>query len=356
MWKRILVAISVVAIVLVTRHIVRRHHDGRADHSGTSPGENIKYSDLKARLARSREQRQTPSPSPWRVVTAAELDERGAKWIACVEENKCPEGTHCHPDRDGRLRCYSSNCLSLSDITTCGNGKMCMQFYEHVYRCVPEGQARSGEPCNEFYPAPKQFTCAAGLACWHGKCRSTCRSSNGCVGHERCLSVSSKDSICVDPACTKNSECQPGRACVRTSEDDTEMSCVPLGHMTNGESSCSPNSCPSGQACDGMIASGEFIGRCRSTCSEVPHRPCPSGQICGMAGMFTGGVSDHPGLCYAACSLETMKCATPGEVCATVTEDMTWSKAGCILQPQLSMPGPEEGDDVFTDPVANPRD
>lgn len=291
-----------------------------------------------------------------RGFTAAERDVRNSELMACMDERKCPDGTLCHLDPvDGRLMCFGSNCRSLADADSCGPDRMCLAFSPAVYRCVRRGNARAGERCNDVYPAPASLTCGPGLACWQGRCRVPCGPGGACAGTDRCVAWSDLESLCVDAACKTTSDCGAGRACVRA--EDEVKSCVTEGRLPSGERSCTPESCPAGQVCDGMITGGDFVGRCRRTCSEIPTIPCPSGQVCGMAGIWMHQAVDAPSVCYQACSFETMRCDTPGEVCSTVTEDMTWTKAGCVLDPPISMPPHgSEDEHVFKNPVAAPAD
>lgn len=284
------------------------------------------------------------------------IQAHGDELLACGQNEWCPPGTICYslPDGSG-IGCYGSNCKSMRD-DSCGPGRSCMLLGpgpRPVYRCAPAGNQPLGAVCSDEYPGPKDRVCAAGLVCWNGKCRAPCNAAGACDGKGRCVAVSQRDSVCVEDACESNGDCGADHTCYAPPVEELEKSktCVRLAKLVDGKPSCTMGSCPRGFACDAAIVDGEFRGRCRKTCSEVPAEPCPPGFVCGAAGIQ--GVSDAPSACYVACEFYTAseQCRSD-EVCATMSEEMSHTRTGCRWKiVDLAPSGMVGLTGVFTDPT-----
>ncbi len=276
---------------------------------------------------------------------------------ACRDEHLCPPETICELV-DGALGCYGSTCKSAGD-TSCGAGKACTRFASGesaVWRCAPAGDAQVGAACMGGRRPPKDQRCSQSLVCWGGKCRQLCDAGGGCGSGHRCVQTTD-GAVCVDDTCATDADCRKGQVCAPESRLEATKVCRTLAPFANGVPSCAPGRCPNGQSCDGVFTGSALRARCRPTCSMIPPSPCPEGYVCGRSGFL--GYSDVPSVCYRRCDMysEAGRRCDEGEQCRTTTESMSGSEAGCApAYPRAAESDEPEMDEVFTRPVAQPRE
>lgn len=177
---------------------------------------------------------------------------------ACTTKEECPQG----------YSCYGNVCH-----TSCRNDQNCLAD-EKCTRGICRGVCNSDATCGE------------GFICENRLCQTGCRSDVSCPTNQACLNKK-----CSDP-CTKLGQCG---ACAECSVINHGVQCsCPNGYLGNPLTSCAApvehcNSycecdeagvfCAERCSADAECSCGQtcYRGKCRSTCTT---NSCQSGQLC----------------------------------------------------------------------------
>lgn len=233
----------------------------------------------------------------------------------CVRSKSCGPGTVCWPNA-GQASCVESDCSM--EGTGCPPDETCrpISLSQKVFRCVHAGKAVEESTCADLLPVRDDLGCAAGLSCWHGRCRRRCGTDHDCAQGGRCVAKSPVERVCARDVCLTDKDCPAGRPACIEMKDGAPSSC-----MRVADKSCRPGRCGAGQACDAQLDGDQLVGQCRTVCDDV-HSSCGVDEVCRPpAGAAVDNVALPAGFCYRHCSFKTPAGCGSGETCGTLGGD-----------------------------------
>lgn len=230
----------------------------------------------------------------------------------CAKANACKQGTACWPIGGGAI-CAPSECTLSGQGCRADQTCRVVSLAEKIFRCVQGGKGVEGADCTEMYPAPQNLRCAAGLSCWHGRCRRRCAADSDCAGSLRCVPASPVENLCAGDVCLTDRDCPSSRPHCIEMRDGSPSTCV-----GGAGGSCRPGSCGQGEACDAHLEGDSMVGRCRKACDPI-HSSCGAEEVClAPAGSIVDNIVLPSGLCYRRCSFKEPGVCRASEVCGTL--------------------------------------
>ncbi|WP_168210417.1 DUF4397 domain-containing protein [Persicimonas caeni] len=212
----------------------------------------------------------------------------------CREDMLCIQGTcrytACQPSEcTGFLSGQQACAQKYADHPNFADGAKCYEFENQSNYCFPAGQRQLGEACVDINTALQQqeftATCAAGLGCVSGTCRTPCESDEDCDGEDTCTLSAATNlgtgvGFCAN-TCTPFEEgaCGPGKMCQPVGPD--EGHCVPTGTKP-AFSQCVPgeNECEMGTLCvEYDTPGGQTEARCHPICDLTAAPPGADGTV-----------------------------------------------------------------------------
>lgn len=270
---------------------------------------------------------------------------RGAAGDDCTAARTCSSCTQCVFNAAGtqatcRACCSGSGqggvCNSCANAS-CGSGLTCTTLASDTSSSVCQPASSAPTSCQ---PCASDGTCAQGLVCLAGTCRSACNPAAPGTACSSCYAYN--DGTNTSGACACPSELKnEGEACGQLSTTqlaacNTGLTCVTSSTGNTCRLLCDPlvaNSCGVGKTCflvggQGVCLPGTYGNQCAA---------------CTNAGTCNGTLSCFAGGCYPPCNIfETNHCATcvqtddtGGGVCACA-EQVSDRGGPCGTQPTLA--------------------
>lgn len=238
----------------------------------------------------------------------------------CEDVSECADGMYCVQGTCRFTACQPSECTGFvsgqhvcaqkyADHPDFADGAKCYELADQANFCFPAGTRQLGEQCVDIDTAQQDQnfapTCAVGLGCVDGVCRTACEFDDDCRDGQTCVVGTDADigfgvGFCAE-LCTpfEAGSCGEGKTCKPLGDD--AGNCVPAGDKP-AFSSCTPGA---GECAEGTL------------CVEYP------------TGASAGGAGQPQARCHPICDLA----AGPASEDGTITESAQAARDATCPQP-----------------------
>ena len=218
------------------------------------------------------------------------VDSSFPEGLPCAgSEQSCPPGQECYEVDDNDYLCYSSPELVPEmacdpvEEDDCGPGQGCYWNPPEAGgpECLPDGNVRPDDPCDE------PGDCAPGFGCHEvgveeSLCQKYCEvdDSMACAPSQECMALDSEVGVCVFTSCDPldtDMPCMPGSECYYN-EMTSATECSSPGSGIQGNTCVGADDCEAGLHCFDCGGSGVCSAYCDTSrgnadCAGVPGAP-----------------------------------------------------------------------------------